>query len=58
MEFISAIYYMKYPEQQSNLAKHLVAVVIKPVPIFTTGIHPLPPFPNLVVAHRDCWMRA
>lgn len=26
MEFISAIYYMKYPEQQSNLAKHLVAV--------------------------------
>lgn len=26
MAYISAIYYMKYPEQQSNLAKHLEAV--------------------------------
>lgn len=26
MIYVSAIYYMKYPEQQSNLAKHLEAV--------------------------------
>lgn len=57
MKYISAIYYMRFPEQQSNVAKHLEAVSDKAYAHFY-NINPLPTFPNLEVTHRDCWMRA
>lgn len=57
MKYISAIYYMRYPEQQSNVAKHLEAVSDKAYAHFY-NINSLPTFPNLEVTHRDCWMRA
>lgn len=58
MAYISAIYYMIYPEQQSTLAKHLEAVRDKAYANFYNLHTSTTAISNLEVAHRDCWMRA